>query len=156
MRLAQGMAAWLGGVVLASLAGGVSAQGEDVGAGAPVFARGAPVSQQDVNTEAGRPILLFHFVHIDGACGPTAMAIRLTTEPAHGTFAIKEGEERPWSDGHPLFEPSDPRAHCGNRLAPTKDGLYTPAPGFTGHDTLTVEFTESGQTFTDTIDISVR
>jgi hypothetical protein len=38
---------------------------------------------------------------------------------------------------------------------PTKDGVYTPAPGFTGHDTLTVEFTEAGASFTDTIAISV-
>jgi hypothetical protein len=155
MRLAQGLAAGLGGVLLAGLASAAWPQGEDIGAGAPVIARGAPISQQDVNTEAGRPVALFHFVHIDAACGPTAAAIRLATEPSHGTLAIDDGEERPWSDGHPLFEPGDPRAHCGNRLVPTKDGVYTPARGFTGHDTLTIEFTEDGATFSDTIAISV-
>ena len=155
MGLAQGLAAGLGGILLAGLAGAAWPQGEDVGAGAPVFARGAPVSQQDVNTEAGQPVVLFHFVHIDADCGPTAMAMRLTAEPAHGTFTIEDGEERPWSGGHPLFDPADPRAHCGNRLVPTKDGVYAPAAGFTGHDTLTVEFTEAGATFTDTISVSV-
>jgi hypothetical protein len=152
MRLAQDLAAGLGGVLLA---GGAWAQGEDVGAGAPVIARGAPVSQQDVNTEAARPVVLFHFIHIDGACGPTATAIRVTTPPAHGVLAIKDGQERPWSDGHPLFAPADPRARCGARLVPTKDGVYTPAAGFTGHDSLVVEFTEAGQTFTDAVEISV-
>jgi len=154
MRLAQGMAAGLGGVLLA---GGAWALGEEVGegVGAPVIARGAPVSQQGVNAEAGHRVVLFHFVHIDGACRATAAAIRVTTPPAHGAFAIEAGEERPWSDGRPLFDPADPRAHCGDRLVPTRDGVYTSAPGFTGHDTLTVEFTEAGQTFADTIDISV-
>lgn len=155
MGLAQGLAAGLGGVLLAGVAGAAWPQGEDIGAGAPVIARGAPISQQDVNTEAGRPILLFHFVHIDGACGPTAVAMRVITEGAHGTFAVEDGQERPWSDGHPLFEPGDPRARCGNRLVPTKDGIYTPARGFTGHDTLTVEFTEAGVTFSDTVSVSV-
>jgi hypothetical protein len=121
-----------------------------------MIARGDPVSHQDANTEAGRPVLLFHYVHIDADCGPTAMAIRLTSPPEHGTLAIDDGEERPWSDGRPMFAAGDPRAHCGNRLASTKDGLYTPAPGFIGHDTLAVEFTEGGVAVTDTIDIAVR
>jgi hypothetical protein len=155
MGLAQGMAAGLGGVLLAGLAGAAWPQGEDIGAGAPVIARGAPISQQDVNTETGRPVTLFHFVHINAECRPTPAAMRLTSAPEHGSLAIEDGEERPWSDGHPLFEPADPRAHCGGRLVPTKDGVYTPAPGFTGHDTLTVEFTEAGASFTDTIAISV-
>ncbi len=155
MGLAQGMAAGLGGVVLATLAGAAWPQGEDIGAGAPVFGRGAPISQQDVNTEAGRPVTLFHYVRIDGGCAPTPVTIRLAVPPAHGAFTLEDGEERPWSGGHPLFDSADARAHCGDRLAATKDGVYTPAPGFTGHDTLTVEFTEAGGAFTDTITISV-
>jgi len=148
---------WLAGMVLAIIvAGAARPQGEDIGAGAPVFARGAPVRQQDVNTEVGRPVLLFHYVHIDADCGPTAMAIAVTTPPEHGTVNFEDGEERPWSEGRPLFGPDDPRAACGNRLAATKDGVYAPAPGFSGHDTLTVQFTEQGVAFTDTIEISVR
>ena len=147
----------LAGLAMAAIAAGAArSQGEDIGAGAPVFARGAPVSQQDVNTEVGRPVLLFHYVHIDADCGPTAMALTVTTPPAHGVLSFDDGEERPWSGGRPLFGPDDPRAACGNRLAATKDGVYAPAPGFSGHDTLTVQFTENGAAFTDTIDISVR
>jgi hypothetical protein len=147
----------LGGMVLAIVvASPPRSQGEDVGAGAPVFARGAPVSQQDVNTEVGRPVLLFHYVHIDADCGPAAMAITVTTPPEHGTVGFEDGEERPWFGGRPLFGPDDPRAPCGNRLAATKDGVYAPAPGFSGHDTVTVQFTENGAAFTDTIEISGR
>jgi hypothetical protein len=80
----------------------------------------------------------------------------VTTPPAHGTISFEDGEERPWSGGRPLFGASDPRAACGNRLAATKDGVYAPAPGFSGHDSLTVQFTEDGVAFTDTIEISVR
>jgi hypothetical protein len=155
MGLAQGMAAGLGGVILAGLASAAWPQGEDVGAGAPVFTRGAPISQQDINTEAGRPVMLFHYVRIDRGCAPTAVAIRLAAAPAHGAFTLEDGEERPWSNGHPLFDRADPRAHCSDRLAATKDGVYTPAPGYTGHDTLAVEFTEAGAAFTDTISVSV-
>jgi hypothetical protein len=155
MGLAQGVAVGLGGVLLAFSAGAAWPQDEDIGAGAPVFARGAPISQQDVNTEAGRPVTLFHYVRVDGGCARTAVAIRLAAAPAHGAFTLEDGEERPWSGGHPLFGPADPRAHCGDRLTATEDGVYTPAPGFTGHDTLTVEFSEAGGAFTDTITVSV-
>ena len=148
---------WLACTALATIAAGAArSQGEDVGAGAPVFARGASISQQDVNTEVGRPVLMFHYVHIDADCGPTTMAIAVTRPPTHGAVSFEDGEERPWSDGRPLFGPGDPRAPCGNRLAATKDGVYAPAPGFSGHDTLTVQFTENGVAFTDTIEISVR
>ena len=148
---------WVAGMALAAIAAvDVRSQGEDVDAGAPVFARGAPVSQQDANTEVGRPVLLFHYVHIDADCGPTAMAIAVTTPPSHGTVSFEDGEERPWFGGRPLFGPGDPRAGCGNRLADTKDGVYTPAAGFSGHDSLVVKFTEAGAAFSDTIDISVR
>src|SRR5579862_5570171 len=122
-------ATWLAGLALAAIAGAARSQ-EDIGAGAPVMARGAPVIQQDVNTEVGQPVLLFHYVHIDADCGPTAMAIAVTTPPSHGTVSFEDGEERPWFGGRPLFGPGDPRAGCGNRLADTKDGVYTPAPGF--------------------------
>ena len=155
MGLAQGVAAGLGGVLLAAVASAAWPQGEDIGAGAPVIARGAPISQQDVNTEKGRPVTLFHYVRIGADCAPASVAIRLIAEPAHGTFALEDGQERPWSDGHPLFEPADPRAHCGNRLVRTQDGVYTPAPGFAGHDALTAEFTDAGVTFTDTVTVSV-
>jgi hypothetical protein len=84
------------------------------------------------------------------------MAVQLTTPPAHGTLTIEDGEERPWSGGRPMFVPADPRARCGNRLASTKDAVYAPATGFSGHDTLAVTFTEDGASFTDTIDIAVR
>jgi hypothetical protein len=146
---------WLAGVVAMAAAGAARSQGEAVGAGPPVMARGAPVSRQDANTEAGRPVLLLHYVHIDAGCGPIPVAIRLTTPPQHGSVSFDDGEERPWWHGQPLFGPGDPRAPCGDRLAATKDGVYTPAPGFIGHDTLVVEFTENGAVFSDTIDVSV-
>jgi hypothetical protein len=157
MDQARGIAAALAGVALAAAgAGPTRAQPEAIGAGAPLIARGAEVSQEQENTEAGRPVVLFHYIHIDAACGPTAMALVVTAPPAHGELAIEAGEERPWLGARPLFAPGDPRAHCADRLAPTRDGVYTPAPGFTGHDTLSVQFTEDGVSFTDTIDVAVR
>ncbi len=147
----------LAGALSATLAAGLAlAQSDDVGPGAPVIARGAPVSHQDANTADGLAVTLFHYVRIGAACEPVPVAIRLTTAPAHGTLSLEDGEERPWSDGHPLFDAHDPRAGCGNRLVATRDAIYTPAAGFRGHDSLAVEFTEDGQSFTDTIDIAVR
>jgi hypothetical protein len=157
MGLARGMVAGLAGAGLAALAAAPARpQSDDVSAGVPMIAASAPISHQDESTEVGRPLLLFHFVHIDAACGPTPMSIRLTTAPSHGGVAIEDGAERPWSKGRPMFGPDDPRAHCGNRLAATKDAVYTPAHGYAGHDTLVVEFTEAGTTFSDTIDVAVR
>jgi hypothetical protein len=161
MRRARGIGAGLAGAVLVSAvlaiaAAAALAQPEDIGPRVPMIASGAPIGHQDESTEVGRPLLLFHYVHIDGHCGPTPMAIRLATPPAHGAVAFADGEERPFSEGHPMFGPADPRAHCGNRLAATRDAVYTPAPGFAGHDALAVEFTENGTSFTDTIDVSVR
>lgn len=147
----------LAGALLATLAvSGALAQGEEVGAAAPLIARGAAVTHQDVNTAAGLPVTLFHYVHIDAGCEPAPVAIRPASPPQHGTLSLGDGEERPWAEGHPLFDAGDPRAACANRLAATRDGVYTPAAGFRGHDTLAVEFTDAGQSFTDTIDIAVR
>jgi hypothetical protein len=160
MRWARGTVAGFASAVLASavsfVAAPVDSQPDDVGAGAPMIALGAPVSHQDESTEIGLPLMLFHYVHIDAHCGPTPMTVRLAMPPSHGAVAFEDGDERPWSNGRPMFGPADPRAHCGNRLAATRNAVYTPAPRFTGHDTLTVEFTENGTSFTDTIDVSVR
>jgi hypothetical protein len=155
MRPAPRIVARLAGLA-ALVAGAALAQPEDVGPGVPMIARGAPISQQDASTTTGRPVLLFHYVHIDAHCGPDAIAILVTAPPAHGSLTFENGEERPWSGGRPMFGPDDARARCGNRLAATKDGVYTPAPGFTGHDSMVVEFTEAGVTLADEIDVSVR
>ena len=155
MRTTRAMVAGLAGLAALVPTQALS-QAEDVGRDVPMIARGAPVSQQDANTTSGRPVLLFHYIHIGARCGPDAVAIQVTTPPAHGTLAIEDGEERPWSGGRPLFGPDDPRARCGNRLAATKDGVYTPAPGFVGHDSMVVQFTEAGATLADAIEVSVR
>jgi hypothetical protein len=155
MAWARGIAAGLAGAVLAAAANG-PARPQAVDVGAPVMARGAAVSEQQENTAAGRPLVLFHYVHIDDRCGPAPAAIRVATPPEHGALEIEDGEERPWTDGRPLFAATDARAHCADRLAATKDGVYTPAPGFRGHDTLVLQFTEDGASFTDTIDVAVR
>ena len=156
MRSAQGMIAGLAGAFLAVAAEPAWPQPGDIGPRVPMIASGAQISHQDESTEVGLPLVLFHYVHIDADCGPTPMTIRLTAPASHGAVAFESGEERPWSNGRPIFGPGDRRAHCGNRLAATRNAIYTPAPGFAGHDTLTVEFTEDGTSFTDTIDVSVR
>jgi hypothetical protein len=122
MRTARAIVAGLAGLAALAATPALS-QSEDVGPDAPMIARGAPVSQQDANTAAGRSVLLFHYVHIDAHCGPDAVAIQVTAPPAHGTLRFEDGEERPWSGGRPMFGPGDPRARCGNRLAATKDGV---------------------------------
>ena len=57
--------------------------------------------------------------------------------------------------GKPLWTGADPRSRCLDRLVTTRDGAYAPDPGFSGHDQLTVTFTEGASRFTDAIEVNV-
>jgi dienelactone hydrolase len=56
--------------------------------------------------------------------------------PAHGTSAILT------RDGHPRFPPGHPFAACNTVRVPGVAVTYTPAPGFSGSDTMTFEETD--------------
>jgi hypothetical protein len=83
------------------------------------------------------------------------VTFRLTTPPAHGMVTFVDGQERPVAGGQPLFAHGDPRARCDDRLAPTKDAFYTPAPGFSGEDSFVVEASEAGAVASDAVDVAV-
>jgi hypothetical protein len=122
---------------------------------APAIVRGSGAMSQHSATPTATPVMLFHYFNVGADCRPSEVTIRLATPPAHGTVTFADGQERPVSGGEPLFAPGDPRARCDNRLAPTKDAVYTPAPGFAGDDKFVVEISEDGAVSSDDIDVQV-
>jgi hypothetical protein len=131
------------------------AQDDDTVLGIPAIVRGAPAIQQHSITVSETPVLLFHYFNVGADCEPTHVAFRITTPPGHGAVEFQDGEERPFTQGHPLFPADDPRSRCASRLVATKDAVYTPAAGFSGADSFVIEATEAGQTFSDTVGVSV-
>ena len=83
------------------------------------------------------------------------MSFRLATPPAHGEVTFVASQNRPFADGRPLFVGGDPRARCADRLVPTRDAIYTPAPGFSGQDSFVIEASEAGTVASDAVDVSV-
>ena len=141
-----------------ALAGAAQAQppgGDVAGLEAPAIVRGSGAMSQHSATPTATPVMLFHYFNVGPDCRATEVTIRLVTPPAHGEVAFHDGQERPFAGGEPLFGDGDPRARCENRLAPTKDAVYTPAPGFAGDDSFVVEISEDGVTASDAVDVQV-
>jgi len=129
---------------------------ETAAAGAPAVDAGAfRISAEVLYTPAGAPVTVFHYFAVGADCGPTPVNITITTPPAHGQLALSNGAEAPVWAGKPLWTGADPRARCLDRLVATHDGAYAPDPGFSGHDQMTVTFTEGASSFTDAIEINV-
>jgi hypothetical protein len=128
---------------------------DQAGVGAPLAARGLPIASQRVSTAVCEPVVVLHYLDVDGACAPTAAALRLVEAPAHGVVTFEQGWERPSRRGRPLFESGDPRSVCSDRLAPARDVVYAPGPAFAGQDRFVVEITEAGQSFTDAVVVEV-
>ncbi len=148
--------AWAGAALVAA-AGVAWAQPKETVARleAPALMRGAGAISQRSATLSGAELLLFHYFNVGPDCGPTEVSFRLATPPAHGAVTFVTSQNRPFADGHPLFAGGDPRARCGDRLVPTKDAIYTPAPGFSGQDSFVIEVSEAGTVASDAIDVSV-
>ncbi|HEY1750926.1 MAG TPA: hypothetical protein VGG29_06665 [Caulobacteraceae bacterium] len=141
---------------LACLATGLrAAPDSDEVVGVPAIVRGAPSVRELLAAGSGQPVILFHYFDVGPSCAPTEVTIRVVSAPAHGSLAFEDGEERPYADGHPLYAAADPRHACNDRLAPTKDAVYTAQPGYSGRDEAVVEVTEAGVATTDTIEITV-
>ena len=129
---------------------------ETAAAGAPAIDAGAfRISAEVLYTPAGVPVTVFHYFAVGADCGPTPVDITITTPPAHGQVALSTGAEAPMWAGKPLWTGADPRSRCLDRLVTTRDGAYAPDPGFSGHDQLTVTFTEGASSFTDAIEVNV-
>jgi len=122
---------------------------------APALMRGDGSISQRSATPAGKQLLLFHYFNVGPGCGPTDVTFRLTTPPAHGVVTFVSSQNRPYTEGHALFSGSDPRAHCANRLVPSRDAIYTPAPGFSGQDSFVVQASEDGAVVSDAVDVLV-
>lgn len=148
--------AWVGAAFAA--AGGVAlAQPEDqvTRLEAPALVRGDGAISQRSATPSGQPLLLFHYFNVGPDCGPSEVSFRLATPPAHGTVSFVSSQSRPFADGRPLFAAGDPRARCADRLAPTKDAVYTPAPGFSGQDSFVIEASEGETVTSDAVNVLV-
>ena len=148
---------WIGAALTGAIAGFAWGQTDETVARleAPAIMRGAGSFSQRSATPAGAPVLLFHYFNVGADCRATEVTFRLTSPPAHGSVTFAASQSRPFADGHPLFVDGDPRARCDDRLAPTRDAIYTPAPGFSGEDSFVIEVSEAGTVATDAVDVAV-
>ena len=76
---------------------------------------------------------------------------RVETSPQHGTVSIKKGTD------HPGFPQSNPRSACNVRSLPSMQVWYSPAHGYTGPDSVSIEMIyPNGASEKRTIAIDVR
>jgi hypothetical protein len=148
---------WFGAALVAAAAGAAVAETEEAMTRleAPAITRGAGTFSQRSATLSGAELLLFHYFNVGPDCRPTEVTFRLTTPPAHGSVTFVASQNRPFTEGRPLFPDGDPRARCADRLAPTRDAIYTPAPGFAGEDSFVIEADEGGTVASDAVDVLV-
>jgi len=155
-RRALLMIVGVGAAVLTAAAAPAAPQpDDDTVLGIPAIVRGAAAIRQHSITASESPVVLFHYFNIGRECEPTEVVFHIATPPGHGAVAFVDGEERPFAEGRPLFAAADPRARCADRLVATRDAVYTPSAGFSGEDSFVIEAAEAGQTFSDTIGVSV-
>jgi len=149
--------AWVGAVLVAAAAGAVAAQPADqvTRLEAPALMRGDGAISQRSATPSDQPLLLFHYFNVAPDCRPSDVSFRMATPPAHGTVSFVASQNRPFTDGRPLFAGSDPRARCADRLVPTRDAVYTPAPGYSGQDSFVIEVSEGGTVTSDAVNVLV-
>ncbi len=149
--------AWVGAVLAAAAASGAAAQSADqvTRLEAPALMRGDGAISQRSATPSGQPLLLFHYFNVGDDCRPSEVSFRLATPPAHGTVSFLASQNRPFTDGRPLFAVSDPRARCADRLVPSRDAVYTPAPGFSGQDSFVIEVSEGETVTSDAVNVLV-
>jgi len=149
--------AWVGAVLVATASGMASAQPADqvTRLEAPALMRGDGAISQRSATPSGQPLLLFHYFNVAPDCRPSDVSFRLATPPAHGTVSFLASQNRPFTDGRPLFAVGDPRARCVDRLVPTKDAVYAPAPGYAGQDSFVIEVSEGGTVTSDAVNVLV-
>lgn len=152
---------WAGAALVWAVAGGAWAQPDEQAGDvvarlqAPAIMRGAGAFSQRSATPAGVPVVLFHYFDVGRDCRATEVTFRVTSPPAHGEVTFVPAQNRPFTDGHPLFADDDPRSRCDDRLAPSRDAIYTPAPGFSGQDSFVIEVAEDGTVAQDAVDVSV-
>ena len=145
------------GAVLAATAGAAAAQSADqvTRLEAPALMRGDGAISQRSATPSGEPLLLFHYFNVAPDCRPSEVSFRLATPPAHGAVSFLASQNRPFTDGRPLFADSDPRTRCADRLVPSRDAVYTPAPGFSGQDSFVIEVSERDAVTSDAVNVLV-
>lgn len=148
---------WLAATLIAAAAGAVVAQPADqvTRLEAPALMRGDGAISQRSATPADKPLLLFHYFNVAPDCGPSEVSFRLAAPPAHGTVSFVASQNRPFAAGRPIFGPDDPRARCDDRLVPSRDAVYTPAPGYSGQDSFVIEAAEGGTVASDAVNVLV-
>jgi dienelactone hydrolase len=102
-----------------------------------VWAGGKEVPRDFARTVPARQTSTLNFAYsVNPDCTSRGLAkIRISEAPLHGMAAILV------QDGHPRFPPAHPFAKCNVSTVAGVAVIYTPAPGFTGSDTLTFEET---------------
>ena len=85
-----------------------------------------------VRMNVSTPLAAFYGVNPD--CSPRGLPqVSVAAAPAHGGAAVAPRDE------HPAFPQGSPYAACNVGLVPAMGVTYTPAPGYSGNDALTVE-----------------
>jgi len=89
---------------------------------------------------SGETIAVLHSIIVNPDCTSREIAtVRVTQPPAHGTTQVIQSED------YPTFAADNSRATCNKIKLPGMFVYYTPSPGFTGSDAMTVEtITHSG------------
>jgi hypothetical protein len=149
--------AWVGAALLAAASGVVAAQPVDqvTRLEAPALMRGDGAISQRSATPSDQPLLLFHYFNVAPDCRSSDVTFRLASPPAHGTVGFVASQNRPFTEGRPLFAAGDARAHCADRLVPSRDAIYTPAPGYSGQDSFVIEVSEGGTVTSDAVNVLV-
>jgi len=98
------------------------------GAGAGVVRVVAKNVRMNVGTWLGG------FFSVNPDCSSRGLSrVTVAQAPAHGAATVGRHDE------HPAFPTNGPYAGCNAGLVPSVGVTYTPAPGFSGGDTLTIE-----------------
>ena len=92
----------------------------------------SPVSGTGV-AASGVPLRLWHFSSLNPDCTPFGeVVVRVLKAPEHGSLVTKPGE------GFSNFDQSNPRHQCNLKRTPGMDAVYTPRPGYTGPDSVSI------------------
>ncbi len=87
---------------------------------------------------ANHALKIDRVIIVDRNCRPMEPSSLTLLEPAtYGEIRFTR------SSDYPTFPEFNPRAKCNGRKLPSTSIIYSPAPGFTGEDTVAIEFTDA-------------
>ncbi|QND53231.1 hypothetical protein HB779_16015 [Phyllobacterium sp. 628] len=106
---------------------------------------------EKVSVKAGTTKTLSGFYSVNDDCStPTVPTMKVTSGPSHGTVSFSRGT------GHSAFTEGERRRKCNSRTIAKIFVNYTPAPGFTGKDSVSVSSKTSGSDFFSYISFDIN